>query len=49
MKLNQFSYLTRSYSYYIEVSMNEEDWIKIINYSDYFCRSWQNLFFEVIS
>jgi BTB/POZ domain-containing protein 9 len=27
--------------------MNEEDWIRIINYSDYFCRSWQNLYFEV--
>lgn len=39
---------TRSYSYYIEVSMNEKDWIRVIDYSDYMCRSWQNLFFKPI-
>ena len=36
----------RSYSYYVEVSMNEQDWIRVIDYSDYFCRSWQNLLFK---
>ncbi|CAD6227476.1 GSCOCG00001163001-RA-CDS [Cotesia congregata] len=30
----------RSYSYYIEVSNDQKDWVKIIDYSDYFCRSW---------
>ncbi|XP_072356430.1 BTB/POZ domain-containing protein 9 isoform X2 [Scyliorhinus torazame] len=36
---------SRSYSYYIEVSMDELDWIRIIDHSNYLCRSWQNLFF----
>ncbi|XP_078256113.1 BTB/POZ domain-containing protein 9 isoform X2 [Rhinoraja longicauda] len=36
---------SRSYSYYIEVSMDELDWIRIIDHSKYLCRSWQNLFF----
>ncbi|RMX40820.1 hypothetical protein pdam_00006493 [Pocillopora damicornis] len=31
----------RSYSYYIEVSVDNEDWIRVIDYSKYFCRSWQ--------
>ncbi len=38
----------RSYSYYVEVSMNEQDWIRIIDYSNYLCRSWQNLNFKSI-
>ena len=37
---------TRSYSYYIEVSMDNEDWIRIIDYTNYFCRSWQTLYFK---
>ncbi|XP_057329517.1 BTB/POZ domain-containing protein 9 [Microplitis mediator] len=36
----------RSYSYYIEVSNDQKDWVKLIDYSDYFCRSWQYLYFE---
>ncbi|XP_044738078.1 BTB/POZ domain-containing protein 9 [Chrysoperla carnea] len=35
----------RSYSYYIEVSMDQKDWIRVINYSKEFCRSWQHLYF----
>ncbi len=38
----------RSYSYFVEVSMNEEDWVRIIDYSDYLCRSWQNLVFRPV-
>lgn len=38
----------RSYSYYIEVSMDEEDWVKILDYSNYLCRSWQNLNFKPV-
>ena len=47
---SQFSFtiISRSYSYYIEVSMNEEDWIRVIDYSDYMCRSWQNLNFKPV-
>ncbi len=38
----------RSYSYYIEVSMDEEDWVRIVDYSGYLCRSWQNLNFKSV-
>lgn len=37
---------TRSYSYYVEVSMDNQDWVRIIDYSRYLCRSWQSLHFE---
>ena len=37
---------TRSFSYYIEVSVDNADWIKIIDYSKYLCRSWQTLYFQ---
>uniref|UniRef100_A0A8C5E3H3 BTB/POZ domain-containing protein 9 n=1 Tax=Gouania willdenowi TaxID=441366 RepID=A0A8C5E3H3_GOUWI len=36
---------SRSYSYYIEVSMDELDWIRVIDHSKFLCRSWQNLYF----
>ncbi|XP_041109076.1 BTB/POZ domain-containing protein 9 isoform X2 [Polyodon spathula] len=36
---------SRSYSYYIEVSMDEMDWVSVVNHSKYLCRSWQNLYF----
>lgn len=35
----------RSYSYYIEVSMDKQDWVRVIDYSMYLCRSWQKLYF----
>lgn len=38
----------RSYSYYIEISMDEEDWVRILDYSNYLCRSWQNLYFKSV-
>jgi len=38
----------RSYSYYIEISMNETDWIRVLDYSNYLCRSWQNLYFKPV-
>ena len=37
---------SRSYSYYIEVSMDNEDWVKVIDYSNYLCYSWQTLHFD---
>lgn len=40
-----FLTIYRSYSYYIEVSMDELDWIRVIDHSKYLCRSWQNLYF----
>ena len=37
---------SRSYSYYIEVSMDNQDWVKVIDYSKYLCYSWQTLHFD---
>ncbi|XP_043076097.1 BTB/POZ domain-containing protein 9-like [Puntigrus tetrazona] len=37
---------SRSYSYYIEVSMDELDWVRVVDHSKFLCRSWQNLFFS---
>ncbi|XP_003489942.1 BTB/POZ domain-containing protein 9 isoform X1 [Bombus impatiens] len=36
----------RSYSYYLEVSMDQKTWARVIDYTEYFCRSWQYLYFE---
>lgn len=36
----------RSYSYCIEVSMDNQDWVKILDYSKFLCRSWQTLHFN---
>ncbi|GLV39696.1 BTB (POZ) domain containing 9 [Carabus blaptoides fortunei] len=36
----------RSYSYYIEVSMEQKDWIRVVDHSGYYCRSWQYLYFD---
>lgn len=38
--------LPRSYSYYIEVSMDELDWVRVVDHSKFLCRSWQNLYFQ---
>ena len=35
----------RSYSYYVEVSVNQKHWDRVIDYRDYYCRSWQFLYF----
>jgi BTB/POZ domain-containing protein 9 len=35
----------RSYSYYIEVSMDQRDWVRVVDHSNYHCRSWQRLYF----
>ena len=26
--------------------MDEKDWFRVIDYSQFYCRSWQHLFFE---
>lgn len=36
----------RSYSYYIEVSVEQKDWVRVVDYSHCSCRSWQYLYFE---
>ncbi|XP_021695141.1 BTB/POZ domain-containing protein 9 [Aedes aegypti] len=36
---------TRSYSYYVEVSVNQTNWDRVVDHTDYYCRSWQYLYF----
>ncbi|XP_058443834.1 BTB/POZ domain-containing protein 9 isoform X2 [Malaya genurostris] len=36
---------TRSYSYYVEVSVDQANWERVVDHTDYFCRSWQFLYF----
>ncbi|KAI4466825.1 Galactose-binding-like [Holotrichia oblita] len=36
----------RSYSYIVEVSMEQKDWVRVVDYSHYACRSWQDLYFD---
>lgn len=36
----------RAYSYFIEVSANQTQWDRVIDYSQYHCRSWQFLYFH---
>jgi len=35
-----------SYSYYIEGSLDEKDWVRLVDHTRYLCRSWQNLRFS---
>ena len=35
----------RAYSYFIEVSMDQTDWVRVVDHSGYYCRSWQFLHF----
>ncbi len=35
----------RAYSYYVEVSMDQKDWARVVDHSRYHCRSWQDLHF----
>lgn len=35
----------RSFSYIVEVSTDSRNWTKIADYSKYWCRSWQHIFF----
>ncbi|CAL1546096.1 unnamed protein product [Lymnaea stagnalis] len=35
----------RSYSYYVEISMDDKDYDRVIDHTSYLCRSWQKLHF----
>ncbi|XP_034107142.1 BTB/POZ domain-containing protein 9 [Drosophila albomicans] len=37
---------SRAYSYFVEVSGDQQHWERVIDYSKYHCRSWQYLYFE---
>lgn len=28
------------------MSVDQKDWVRVIDHRNYFCRSWQNLYFE---
>lgn len=36
----------RSYSYFIEVSVDRKCWTRVVDHTQFLCRSWQNLHFE---
>lgn len=38
-----YCFQSRPHTYYIEVSVDQQNWIRIINYEDYYCRSKQSL------
>ena len=38
-------HISRSYSYYIEASLDFKDWVELVDHRKYLCRSWQNLSF----
>lgn len=46
IKILLWDHDNRSYSYYIEVSANQKEWDRVIDYSQYHCRSWQYLYFS---
>lgn len=35
-----------SYSYFVQISTDNIKWTEIINYRNYYCRSWQYLYFR---
>uniref|UniRef100_A0A8D8W9Q6 BTB/POZ domain-containing protein 9 n=1 Tax=Cacopsylla melanoneura TaxID=428564 RepID=A0A8D8W9Q6_9HEMI len=35
----------RSYSYFIEVSIDQKKWTRVIDYTRFYCRSWQFIYF----
>lgn len=36
---------SRAYSYYVEVSVDQRDWLRVVDHSRFLCRSWQRLYF----
>lgn len=40
---------TRSYSYYVETSVDQNNWTRVIDFTEYRCRSWQFLYFPSCS
>lgn len=37
---------SRAYSYYVEVSVDQKDWLRVVDHSRFLCRSWQRLYFK---
>lgn len=38
---------SRQYSYYIDISLDGEDYIRLIDHTQHYCRSWQYLYFQL--
>ncbi|CAI8037460.1 BTB/POZ domain-containing protein 9, partial [Geodia barretti] len=38
----------RSYSYYVQVSLDKEHWVMVVDRTEHLCRSWQELLFDPI-
>jgi len=36
----------RCYSYYVDVSNNQQNWTRVVNKTTEACRSWQTIFFD---
>lgn len=36
----------RSYSYFVELSLNQKDWCRVVDHSTFLCRSVQKLYFD---
>lgn len=32
--------------WFVQVSLDQEKWLKVVDYSSYYCRSWQELHFQ---
>jgi BTB/POZ domain-containing protein 9 len=45
IKILLWDHDSRSYSYFIELSVDQRNWERVIDYSTYYCRSWQYLYF----
>ncbi|XP_037049998.1 BTB/POZ domain-containing protein 9-like isoform X2 [Bradysia coprophila] len=35
-----------SYSYYVAVSLSQNDWVRVVDFTEFVCRSYQELYFE---
>jgi BTB/POZ domain-containing protein 9 len=46
IELHLFDRDQRAYSYFVEVSTDQHDWIRVIDYTNYLCRSRQQLYFS---
>lgn len=45
IKMSLYSLENDSYSYFIEVSVDMTNWHRVVDHSNYLCRSLQNLYF----
>jgi len=44
--LNEFFILLIYRCILLKASIDQEDWIRVVDHTEYFCRSWQYLYFK---